>query len=118
MVPTTGPATCQHLTGCHDAVSIGEACRCCRSLKLQVLYNLFQWPLLKGSRLAVIGISNTHDLPDKFLPRIARWAVQRPQQADLLLLRCCHCNECGACLLTCMLTCNRHLSFPWMIGSP
>jgi hypothetical protein len=41
----------------------------------QVLYNLFQWPLLKGSRLAVIGISNTHDLPDKFLPRIARCAA-------------------------------------------
>lgn len=39
--------------------------------KQKVLYNLFQWPLLKGSRLAVIGISNTHDLPDKFLPRIA-----------------------------------------------
>ena len=42
---------------------------------LQVLYNLFQWPLLKASRLAVIGISNTHDLPDKFLPRIARCAA-------------------------------------------
>ncbi len=38
----------------------------------QVLYNLFEWPLQKGSRLAIIGISNTHDLPDKFLPRIVR----------------------------------------------
>ena len=27
----------------------------------------------EGSRLAVIGISNTHDLDSRVLPRIARW---------------------------------------------
>ncbi|GFR49792.1 hypothetical protein Agub_g11730, partial [Astrephomene gubernaculifera] len=36
-----------------------------------VLYNLFEWPLREGSRLAVIGISNTHDLDSRVLPRIA-----------------------------------------------
>lgn len=41
---------------------------------VQVLYNLFEWPLREGSRLAVIGISNTHDLDSRVLPRIARWA--------------------------------------------
>jgi hypothetical protein len=65
----------------------------CRELDLyllcepmsQVLYNLFQWPLLKASRLAVIGISNTHDLPDKFLPRIARCAAVLTGIATLCL---------------------------------
>ncbi|KXZ54607.1 hypothetical protein GPECTOR_4g672 [Gonium pectorale] len=36
-----------------------------------VLYNLFEWPLREGSRLAVLGISNTHDLDSRVLPRIA-----------------------------------------------
>jgi hypothetical protein len=38
---------------------------------LQVLYQLFDWPHAPGSRLAVIGISNTHDLDQRVLPRIA-----------------------------------------------
>lgn len=37
----------------------------------QVLYQLFDWPNQPGSRLAVIGISNTHDLDQRVLPRIA-----------------------------------------------
>ncbi|KAF8073069.1 ORC1A [Scenedesmus sp. PABB004] len=36
-----------------------------------VLYQLFDWPATPGSRLAVIGISNTHDLDARVLPRIA-----------------------------------------------
>jgi len=36
-----------------------------------VLYNMFEWPTLPGARLAVIGISNTHDLDSRVLPRIA-----------------------------------------------
>jgi len=36
-----------------------------------VLYNLFEWPVRPGSRLAVIGVSNTHDLDERLLPRIA-----------------------------------------------
>ena len=38
---------------------------------LQVLYNLCEWPSRKGSRLAVIGIANTLDLPERLMPRIA-----------------------------------------------
>ena len=41
---------------------------------MQVLYNLMEWPMRTGSRLAVIGIANTMDLPERFLPRIARYA--------------------------------------------
>ena len=37
----------------------------------QVLYNLCEWPSRKGSRLAVIGIANTLDLPERLMPRIA-----------------------------------------------
>ncbi|KAA6424992.1 MAG: origin recognition complex subunit 1-like [Trebouxia sp. A1-2] len=39
--------------------------------KQTVLYNLFEWPVRKGSRLAVIGVANTMDLPERLLPRIA-----------------------------------------------
>jgi hypothetical protein len=37
----------------------------------QVLYQIFDWPNQPGTRLAVIGISNTHDLDQRVLPRIA-----------------------------------------------
>eukprot|EP00878_Enallax_costatus_P035608 GHUV01039787.1.p1 GENE.GHUV01039787.1~~GHUV01039787.1.p1 ORF type:complete len:213 (+),score=81.84 GHUV01039787.1:244-882(+) len=36
-----------------------------------VLYQLFDWPNQPGSRLGIIGISNTHDLDQRVLPRIA-----------------------------------------------
>ena len=36
-----------------------------------MLYNLCEWPSRKGSRLAVIGIANTLDLPERLMPRIA-----------------------------------------------
>lgn len=42
---------------------------CCNNR--QVLYQVFDWPNQPGSRLAVIGISNTHDLDQRVLPRIA-----------------------------------------------
>lgn len=38
---------------------------------MQVLYNLFEWPTRPGARLAIIGIANTLDLPERLLPRIA-----------------------------------------------
>ncbi len=40
----------------------------------KVLYNLMEWPLRRGSNLAVIGIANTMDLPERLLPRIASLA--------------------------------------------
>lgn len=36
-----------------------------------VLYNLFDWPSRSGSRLTIIGIANTMDLPQRLHPRIA-----------------------------------------------
>lgn len=36
-----------------------------------MLYNLFEWPTRPGARLAIIGIANTLDLPERLLPRIA-----------------------------------------------
>ncbi|KAI0493122.1 hypothetical protein KFK09_027398 [Dendrobium nobile] len=43
-----------------------------------VLYNIFDWPTKPDSKLIVIGIANTMDLPEKFLPRISsRMGIQR-----------------------------------------
>ncbi|CAI5459149.1 unnamed protein product [Closterium sp. Yama58-4] len=36
-----------------------------------VLYNIFEWTTWSSARLAVIGIANTVDLPERLLPRIA-----------------------------------------------
>ena len=41
------------------------------SMVLQVLYNLFEWPTLPGARMAVIGVANTFDMPERVLPKIA-----------------------------------------------
>ena len=38
-----------------------------------VLYNLFDWPGRRGSRLSIIGVANTMDLPERLHPRIGRW---------------------------------------------
>ncbi|KAK2641108.1 hypothetical protein Ddye_022871 [Dipteronia dyeriana] len=43
-----------------------------------VLYNILDWPTKPHSKLIVIGIANTMDLPEKLLPRISsRMGVQR-----------------------------------------
>ncbi|XP_051118440.1 origin of replication complex subunit 1-like [Andrographis paniculata] len=43
-----------------------------------VLYNILDWPNKPNSRLVVIGIANTMDLPEKLLPRISsRMGIQR-----------------------------------------
>ena len=49
---------------------------CCMAMtglhcSLQVLYNFFEWPTLPGARLAVIGVANTFDMPERVLPKIA-----------------------------------------------
>ena len=35
-----------------------------------VLYTVFEWPALNGSRLSLVGIANTLDLTDRVLPRL------------------------------------------------
>jgi origin recognition complex subunit 1 len=43
-----------------------------------VLYNIFEWPMHRDSCLSVIGIANTIDLPERFLPRVlSRLGLQR-----------------------------------------
>jgi origin recognition complex subunit 1 len=36
-----------------------------------ILYNLFEWPSNKDSRLMIVTIANTINLPDKLKPKIA-----------------------------------------------
>ncbi|CAE6135289.1 unnamed protein product [Arabidopsis arenosa] len=43
-----------------------------------VLYNILDWPTKPNSKLVVLGIANTMDLPEKLLPRISsRMGIQR-----------------------------------------
>ncbi|XP_020590675.1 origin of replication complex subunit 1-like isoform X2 [Phalaenopsis equestris] len=43
-----------------------------------VLYNILDWPTKPDSNLIIIGVANTMDLPEKFLPRISsRMGMQR-----------------------------------------
>ncbi|KAH7665530.1 origin recognition complex subunit 1 protein [Dioscorea alata] len=43
-----------------------------------VLYNVFDWPTRPHSKLVIIGIANTMNLPEKLLPRISsRMGIQR-----------------------------------------
>ncbi|KAK9154976.1 hypothetical protein Sjap_002456 [Stephania japonica] len=43
-----------------------------------VLYNILDWPTKPHSKLIIIGIANTMDLPEKLLPRISsRMGIQR-----------------------------------------
>ncbi|PRW61222.1 Origin recognition complex subunit 1 [Chlorella sorokiniana] len=55
-----------------------------------VLYNLFEWPGRKGSRLSIIGVANTMDLPERLHPRIGsrlagRRVVFQPYSKDQLV---------------------------------
>jgi len=44
----------------------------------QVIYNLFNWPMYKHARLAVVGIANTMNLIEQFGPRVqSRVGLQR-----------------------------------------
>lgn len=44
-----------------------------------VLYTLFEWPFLPGSRLRLVGIANALDLTDRILPRLQARPRCRPQ---------------------------------------
>lgn len=44
-----------------------------------VLYTLFEWPFLPGSRLRLVGIANALDLTDRVLPRLHARPRCRPQ---------------------------------------
>ena len=44
----------------------------------EVLYTIFGWPLLKKSKLVLIGIANSLDLTDRLLPRLTAHVKVRP----------------------------------------
>ena len=55
----------------------------------QLLYNLFDWPTHRASRLVILGIANTLDLPERLLPKISsrlgnNKVVFKPYTADQL----------------------------------
>lgn len=62
-----------------------------------VLYTVFEWPWLAGSRLLLLAIANRLDLTERVLPRLAAgpWAPRRmhfvpytkPQIVDILTHR-------------------------------
>lgn len=35
--------------------------------KQDVVYNFFNWPTLQNSRLIVIAVANTHDMPERVM---------------------------------------------------
>ena len=43
-----------------------------------VLYTVFEWPALQGSKLVLVGIANSLDLTDRVLPRLQVSPVYRP----------------------------------------
>ncbi|XP_064389362.1 cell division control protein 6 homolog isoform X2 [Halichondria panicea] len=45
----------------------------------EVLYTIFEWPALPGSKLLLIGIANALDLTDRVLPRLQSHVRCKPQ---------------------------------------
>ena len=44
----------------------------------EILYTIFSWPMLKNSKLVLIGIANSLDLTDRLLPRLTAHIKVRP----------------------------------------
>ncbi|CAG0896228.1 unnamed protein product [Darwinula stevensoni] len=49
------------------------------SRRQEILYRIFQWPLLPSSRLILIGVANALDLTDRMLPWLQGCVAARPQ---------------------------------------
>ncbi|KAI5641575.1 AAA domain-containing protein [Phthorimaea operculella] len=49
------------------------------SKRQSVLYSIFEWPALAGSRIVLIGIANALDLTERTLPRLQARCSLRPQ---------------------------------------
>jgi origin recognition complex subunit 1 len=66
-----------------------------------VLYNLFDWPSRPGSRLSIIGVANTMDLPERLHPRIGsrlagtRLVFHPYQRAQLETIMQSRLQDCG-----------------------
>jgi len=51
--------------------------------KQDVIYNFFNWPTLVGSKLIVLAVANTMDLPERVMSgrvrsRLGKWIVAFP----------------------------------------
>jgi len=58
--------------------------------KQDVVYNFFNWPNLVGSKLIVLAVANTHDLPERTLSAKVRSRLGMtfpPSVADMLTPR-------------------------------
>ncbi|XP_076647745.1 cell division cycle 6 [Halictus rubicundus] len=44
-----------------------------------VLYSIFEWPLIKNSKLVLVGIANALDLTDRILPRLQARCELKPK---------------------------------------
>lgn len=40
------------------------------SRKQTILYTIFEWPSIKGSKVVLVGVANALDLTDRMLPRL------------------------------------------------
>ena len=49
------------------------------SRRQEILYRIFQWPLLSSSRLILIGVANALDLTDRMLPWLQGCVAAQPQ---------------------------------------
>jgi origin recognition complex subunit 1 len=45
--------------------------------KQDVVYNFFNWPTMVGSKLIVIAVANTHDLPERVMDARVRSRLGR-----------------------------------------
>ena len=55
--------------------------------KQDVVYNFFNWPTLMNSKLIVLAVANTMDLPERVMTGRVRSRLGRP-----LVLECYHCD--------------------------
>jgi cell division control protein 6 len=49
------------------------------SKRQSVLYTIFEWPALPGSRLVLVGVANALDLTERALPRLQARCSLRPR---------------------------------------
>lgn len=49
------------------------------SKRQSVLYTIFEWPAMAGSRVVLVGIANALDLTERALPRLQARCSLRPQ---------------------------------------
>ena len=57
--------------------------------KQDVIYNFFNWPSLAASKLIVIAVANTHDLPERVMSAKVRSRLGRQKRFSLAMVQLC-----------------------------